>query len=147
MGFPSAATQSRIYNEIMELPFDPRGCALQDIWKKKQKKKNRKPDSEICPCFYSSTKCAKNNALFSCTGAPLPGLWLGSGAGLRFQPHVARSNQKSQLWQRGRIAERDGEESCERAGGEREGVTTGRAEKIKTRDVNSPADREDMWRQ
>ncbi len=61
----------------------------------------------LFPSIYPSTDCTKNNGLFSCASAPLRGLWLGSAAGLRFQPHVLHSNQKSQPWQHGRIAEGD----------------------------------------
>lgn len=65
------------------------------------------------PSIYSSTDCTKNNGLFSCASAPLQGLWLGSAAGLRFQPHVLHSNQKSQPWQCGLIAEGDTEKNYE----------------------------------
>lgn len=59
--------------------------------------------------LHPSTDCTKNNGLFSCASAALRGLWLGSAAGLRFQPHVLHSNQKSQAWQHGHIAEGDAE--------------------------------------
>lgn len=113
-GFSSPATQSRIYNEIMGLPFDPRGCVQQEstfflFFKLTQ--------LELSPSIYPSTDCTKNNGLFSCASAPLRGLWLGSAAGLRFQPHVLHSNQKSQPWQYGRIAEGDtGRKSTSREG-------------------------------
>lgn len=65
--------------------------------------------SDSVSSLHPSTDCTKNNGLFSCASAALRGLWLGSAAGLRFQPHVLHSNQKSQPWQYGRIAEGDTE--------------------------------------
>lgn len=73
----------------------------------------------LSPSIHPSTDCSKNNGLFSCASAPLRGLWLGSAAGLRFQPHVLHSNQKSQPWQYGRIAEGDAQrKSASREEGE-----------------------------
>lgn len=105
-GFSSPATPRRIYSKIMGLPFDPRGCVQQEstsffLFL------NSVTAPSLPQSIHPSTDCTKNNGLFSCASAPLRGLWLGSAVGLRFQPHVLHSNQKSQAWQHGRIAEGD----------------------------------------
>lgn len=88
------------------------------------------------PSTYPSTDGTKNNGLFSCASAPLRALWLGSAAGLRFQPHVLHSNQKSQAWQYGHIAGGDTEKKYKQR--RRRGETLGwRSVKKSGSDVKS----------
>lgn len=123
----AAATHSGIYNEITGLPFDPRGRIRQESTLFFRTDSVRA--LSLPPSIYPSTNCTKNNGLFSCASAPLRGLWLGSAAGLRFQPHVLHSNQKSQPWQYGRIAEGDTKKKYEQGrGGKKEGKQRGEAE-------------------
>ncbi|KAI9521360.1 hypothetical protein NQZ68_007675 [Dissostichus eleginoides] len=108
-------------------PLQPRGLCSARVNLKKREKQSQ---SELPPSISPSTvhRLHPEQWLILLRQPPLRGLWLGSTAGLRFQPHVLHSNQKSQPWQYGRIADGDTERkstSREEEGG-REGGREGR---------------------
>lgn len=158
-GLSSPATPKWDLQQDYGAPLWPqRLCLVRFLSLRKQKTRKKKLTATApytSPSTYPSTDGTKNNGLFSCASAPLRALWLGSAAGLRFQPHVLHSNQKSQAWQYGYIAGGDTQrKSTSREGGEGrswgEGVWRRGGENkprwCKEQTVDE-AGREEMWRQ
>lgn len=117
-GYPEVGLTTRLWGS----PLTPEAVFSEFSLFKKTKTKKKETQSRssfTSPSTYPSTDGTENNGLFSCSTAPLRALWLGSAVGLRFQPHVLRSNQKSQAWQYGCIAGGDTQrKSRSREGGE-----------------------------
>lgn len=112
-GLSAPATQKWDLQQDYGAPLWPRRLCLVSFLSLRKQKTRKKKLTAVAPftspSTYPSTDGTKNNGLFSCASAPLRALWLGSAAGLRFQPHVLHSNQKSQAWQYGYIAGGDTE--------------------------------------